>query len=241
MWLFEKHYSLKDSGLFRGFTDWHCHILPGVDDGVQVMDESLAILCLYEQLGVKTVWFTPHIMEDVPNTPVGLRERFQSLCRNYTGSIALHLAAEHMLDNLFEERLAADELLPIGDGGNHLLVETSCYNPPMNLYSLLEEILAKGYFPVLAHPERYAYMSESDYRNLKEMRIRFQLNLPSLAGMYGEGVRKKALWLLRNDMYDLYGTDIHNLRVFTSILTRKSLDSKICKKLREIDPGFLGE
>ncbi len=58
-WPFRKHYSLKESGIFDGFTDWHNHILPGVDDGVQTMEESFEILSLYEELGVKAVWFTP--------------------------------------------------------------------------------------------------------------------------------------------------------------------------------------
>ena len=68
MWPFRKKQTLEESGFFRGFTDWHCHILPGVDDGVLTMDESLQILAEYERLGVKEVWLTPHIMEDIPNT-----------------------------------------------------------------------------------------------------------------------------------------------------------------------------
>lgn len=68
MWPFKKQIPLKASGIFAGFTDWHSHILPGVDDGVQTLEESLAILQQYEVLGVKAVWLTPHIMEDIPNT-----------------------------------------------------------------------------------------------------------------------------------------------------------------------------
>lgn len=113
MWFFKKRVSLKDSGIFDGFTDWHSHILPGVDDGVQTMDESLEILHLYEELGVKTVWLTPHIMEDIPNTTAYLRERFAELKAAYDGRIELHLAAENMLDNLFEERLENNDLLPL--------------------------------------------------------------------------------------------------------------------------------
>ena len=68
MWPFRKRISLKDSGIFKNFTDCHSHILPGVDDGVQTMEEALEILRLYEELGIKSVWLTPHIMEDMPNT-----------------------------------------------------------------------------------------------------------------------------------------------------------------------------
>ena len=60
MWPFTKKNSLEQSGLFQGLTDWHSHILPGVDDGFQKMEDSLAALKKYEELGVKSVWLTPH-------------------------------------------------------------------------------------------------------------------------------------------------------------------------------------
>lgn len=112
MWPFKKRISLKDSGIFERFTDWHSHILPGVDDGAQTMEEALEILRLYEGLGVKAVWLTPHIMEDMPNTTELLLERFAELQAAYTGPINLHLAAENMLDNLFEERLEKTTCCP---------------------------------------------------------------------------------------------------------------------------------
>ena len=73
---------------------------------MQTMEESLQILSFYEQLGVSEVWLTPHIMEDIPNTTEGLKERFAKLNAAYQGNITLLLAAENMLDNLFEERQA---------------------------------------------------------------------------------------------------------------------------------------
>ena len=69
MWPFKrKKISLEQSGTLRGFTDCHSHILPGVDDGVKTLRESLAILAKYEDLGISDLWLTPHIMEDIPNT-----------------------------------------------------------------------------------------------------------------------------------------------------------------------------
>lgn len=78
MWPFRKRIILADSGIFQGFTDWHCHLLPGVDDGVQTVEETQRILSLYEELGVKEVWLTPHIMEDMPNTTASLKARFEN-------------------------------------------------------------------------------------------------------------------------------------------------------------------
>lgn len=213
--------SFAESGFLQGYTDWHCHLLPGIDDGVQTMDETLQILASYEEHGVDEVWLTPHIMEDIPNSTMELREKFQELQVIYKGSVKLHLAAENMLDNLFEERLAANDLLPLGEDGQHLLVETSYFNPPLGLNDILLRIKSKGYFPVLAHPERYVYMKESDYRQLKSIGIKFQLNLPGLTGFYGPEVKKKAEWILKNGFYDLTGSDTHRLRVWETTITRK--------------------
>lgn len=221
MWLFRKKQSLEESGFFRDFTDWHCHILPGVDDGVQPMDEALQILVEYERLGIKKVWLTPHIMEDMPNTTRHLRERFNELKAVYQGNVVLNLASENMLDNLFEERLNKNDLLPIGKEGKHLLVETSYFNPPIGLHNIFLRINSKGYFPILAHPERYLYMDENEYKQLKAMGVKFQLNLFSILGLYGKDVKEKAKSLMCRRMYEYIGTDLHQVEILNSMLYRK--------------------
>ena len=233
LWPFRKRVSLQDSGIFSGFTDWHSHILPGVDDGVRTMGESLEILRLYEKLGVRSVWLTPHIMEDIPNTTTHLRERFAELQAAYTGNVELHLAAENMLDNLFEERLERNDLLPLGENRDHLLVETSYFNPPMGLNNILLRIKAKGYHPVLAHPERYVYMGESDYRQLKEMGVKLQLNLFSIVGAYGKHIQEKAEQLLKFGVYDLIGSDLHSEKSGTTY-SRKLMKNKIRRNILTI-------
>ena len=226
MWPFSTHKSLLSSGLLQGFTDCHSHILPGVDDGVQKLEESLDILDRYEALGVKEVWLTPHIMEDIPNKTDDLRRRFEALKEAYNGSIRLHLGAENMIDNLFEERLEARDLLTVGSEGNHLLVETSYFTPPYGFHDTLEKVKSMGYFPVLAHPERYIYMDEKEYARLKEMKILFQLNIFSLAGLYGKQTRTVAEDLLKRGWYDYAGSDIHSVGMLDSSL-RKPVSFKV--------------
>ena len=241
MWFFRKKQTLEESGFFRGFTDWHCHLLPGVDDGVQTMEETLQVLAAYERLGVKEVWLTPHIMEDMPNTPDDLHERFKQLQKVYTGNVTLHLASENMLDALFEERLQADESLPIGTHKDHLLVETSYFNPPLHLMELLDGIRAKGYYPLLAHPERYLYMADADYTRLKEKGIKFQLNLPSLAKMYTADAGEKAGWLLKNGLYDFVGSDLHRLTIWEEKVFSKQIPENTLRMLRDIPAAHLPE
>lgn len=206
--------------MLAGSTDWHSHILPDVDDGIKDMEDSLKALQLLESLGVKDLWLTPHIMEDCPNETTFLKNRFEELRREYTGKIKLHLAAENMLDSLFEERLEANDFLPLGESGTHLLIETSYYNPPMNMISVLEQVKSKGYFPVLAHPERYQYMDEKDYKRLKEMGIIFQANYFSLIRAYGNTAQKKLEWLLKNDMIDVMGSDLHKVRALEFLIDK---------------------
>ena len=230
MWPFSRKVSLAQSGILQGFTDCHSHLLPGVDDGVQTLAESLDILALMERQGIRKLWLTPHIMEDYPNQSADLRVKFAKLKAAYQGPIQLELAAEHMLDHLFEERLAADDVLPLEEGKHFLLVETSYFNPPMDLEHMLQRIQAKGYYPLLAHPERYVYMDKNRYRKLREMGIDFQLNLPSLMGGYGKEVQQKARWLLKQGWYTLCGSDTHRRRLWTDSVQEACLENN-CLKL----------
>ncbi len=234
MWPFKSVKSLKDSGLFRDFIDVHSHILPGVDDGIPDVESSIKVLALYESLGVKKVWFTPHIMEDIPNDPEHLKEIFSQLSEKWKGSVEIALAAEHMLDNMFVERLETGRVLPIGQDYQHLLVETSYYTPPMGMDSILDNIKSKGYFPILAHPERYRYMDEDDYRKLKERGVLFQLNFISLVGGFGDTARKKAEWLMSNEMVDMVGSDVHRLERFLKSMEESPRKPNILKTLLEI-------
>lgn len=210
--IFSKDNRLKKSGLLDKKSDVHSHILYGVDDGVQDLEESLQILEYLECLGFTQVWCTPHIMEDIPNETKFLQERFQQLKNAYQGNIKLHLAAEYMIDNVFDKRLSEKDLLPHGEMKDKILLETSYFNSPLNLEETLKQIYTIGYYPLLAHPERYAYMTDKDYIKLKADGIRFQLNMLSLKGMYGKMAQKKAEWLLSKNFYDEVGSDIHSIR-----------------------------
>lgn len=230
----EKVPSLREAGLLKGATDWHSHVLPGVDDGVKEMEESLRAIALMEKLGVKHLWLTPHVMEDYPNETKALRRRFEELKLAYDGNVKLHLASENMLDNLFEDRLEANDFLPLGENGTHLLVETSYYNPPMNMTGILEHIKSKGYYPVLAHPERYLYMDEKDYLRLKEMGVMFQANYFSLIGGYGSTAKKRLEWLLKKGLIDLMGSDLHRHKVLVGMIEKSPRKKKHLEALKEV-------
>ena len=233
MWLISKKVLIKDSGLLEGFRDCHCHLLPGVDDGVTELDKTLRILETWSQHGVKEVWLTPHIMEDIPNEPADLKQRFEQVTAAYKGPIQLHLAAEHMMDGLFTKRIEENNVLPIGEDGERLLVETSYYIPPMNMSDIIEQVKKKGYDPILAHPERYQYMSTRDYKRWKQKGVLLQLNVPSLVGAYGPEAQQKAEWLLKEHMYDYCGSDTHSVSQVGYFLNSE-MNKKTVKLVRKL-------
>ena len=234
MFFFSPKKKLIDTGILQGATDWHSHILPGVDDGVSSMEHAIKTLNYYEKIGISDVWLTPHIMEDIPNQTAELSKRFEELLKAYDGTVKLHLAAENMIDNLFNERLASRDLLPIGPQGDHLLMETSYFQPPLNLYDTLQHIHEAGYQPILAHPERYAYMDAADYDRLKQMRVKLQLNLVSLLGGYGPVAQEKAQLILAKGYYEFYGSDLHRLDSFKYAINSKALKKSTVKQIADI-------
>lgn len=227
-----KKQSLLSSEVLRGATDSHCHILYGVDDGVKTLEETLAVLRYEESLGLKEVWCTPHIMEDSANHTEVLKDKFDELKAAYGGPIVLNLAAEYMLDTVFEQRFRDRDLLTMDN--DTLLVETSTWTPPVGLYETLREIQSAGYRPLLAHPERYRYLNEPSYERLRKLGIHFQLNLPSLVGFYGETAMHKAEWLLANDYYTEVGSDCHRLRLIEEQYERKVLSKDTIAQLAKL-------
>ena len=233
MWIFSSKVLVRDSGLMEGFRDCHCHLLPGVDDGVKELDETLRILEEWDHIGVKDVWMTPHIMEDIPNKREDLKKRLCDVMAAYKGSVGLHLAAEHMMDGLFMKRLEKNNVMPIASEGDRLLVETSYYTPPMNMKAIVERVKIRGYKPILAHPERYQYMDRRDYRMWKDFGVMFQLNVPSLVGAYGPEVQQKAEWLLKENLYDYCGTDTHSI-VQADYFLNSEISKKTVKRVKQI-------
>lgn len=216
---------ISQTDFLKGFTDYHCHLLPGVDDGSKTIEESITILKQYEKLGIKEVWLTPHVMVDMPNTTDDLKQRFekfQKTVREENINIELHLAAEYMMDEGFDERLKNKDLLT-HTFHNQILVETSYVSPPMNLEGVLSSIMSAGYFPLLAHPERYIYMNDKMYYRLHEMGVRFQLNLGSLSGGYGKDVKKKAIKMLKKNWYFCCGTDCHRMSYLDNALRAEAV------------------
>ena len=229
--IFSSKKPLGQAELFQGATDRHSHILPGVDDGIKTLEESLKVLAYHETLGFNHVWCTSHVMEDCANTTTQLKEKFAELCEAYNGPIQLHLAAEYMLDTVFDKRLKDRDLLTMED--DTLLVEVSVMAEPYDLTGMLQDIMSAGYRPLLAHPERYRYLSEKNYEKLHNMGVRFQLNLASVTGYYGPSAQKKAEYILGKGWYSTAGSDCHRYHALKEQMNR-GVKKSVLKQIKTI-------
>jgi protein-tyrosine phosphatase len=216
-------------------ADMHSHFIPGIDDGARDMDGSLQMIRGLADLGYKKIITTPHILWDLyPNTPEIIRSRLEEVREavKVAGvNITLEAAAEYFIDDHFSRELHAKApLLPIS--GNMVLVEFSMITASLEVQDVIFEMQMQNYQPVLAHPERYAYLNRKrDYfDDLKNSGCYFQLNLLSLAGHYGTAVQELAEYLMKKNYYDLAGTDMHNVKHLEAL---RRLSPGIVKKLQD--------
>ncbi|NER11513.1 Tyrosine-protein phosphatase YwqE [Muriicola jejuensis] len=201
----------------EGFVDIHNHILPGIDDGAKTVEDSIAMIREFESFGVTHFIATPHIMNDYyPNTPETIRSSYSKLRDELIAKkldhITIGTAAEHMIDGHFEAILKKNEVMPLSE--DYLLIEMSYLQASMNLEESIGHIASYGFFPVLAHPERYVYWHgrKSTYHKYRKDNVRFQMNLLSLSDYYGMDIKREAHRLLSAGIYDFVGSDVHNLR-----------------------------
>lgn len=196
--------------------DYHCHILPGIDDGAASIEESMLMTRALKDWGFDRVYCTPHITTKFKNTPESIRPAFELLKEavNTAGiDIDLRMSAEcRLVPETWPQVLEQNWLMPIED--KYILMEFPISKPykignikPMEEF---QKILSMGLTPMLAHPERYLYLTDNDLMSYLEVGVKFQSNYGSLAGLYGEQVRQNVLKLKDQGMISFYGTDLHN-------------------------------
>ena len=209
-------------------VDIHSHLLPGIDDGVKTIEDSLTLIRQLKELGFRQLITTPHVMADMyPNTPKIINEKLEEVRTAIAQEgidIQIYAAAEYMMDERFEEKIDQDELLTLP--GNRVLIEMSFLSQPPRLEHYLFKMQTKGYRPLLAHPERYLFYRKDfkQYENLKYRGCEFQLNLLSLTGYYGKPVKDIAIRLMKEEQVNFIGTDTHHQQHIDLIL--KALSNK---------------
>jgi protein-tyrosine phosphatase len=203
-------------------TDMHSHLLPGIDDGSPDVATSIELIKGLQDLGYQKFITTPHILsgmyENDANTIGQAYAVLQEEIQKQKLAVDISAAAEYFLDDHFDNLLTKQvPFLTIKD--NLVLVEFSFMAISANYKNLLFQLQIKGFQPILAHPERYVYLTRNldIFGELKSAGCLFQLNLLSLAGGYGKPTMELAHTLLKKDYIDLIGTDLHHSRHLQAI------------------------
>ena len=196
-------------------ADMHSHLLPGLDDGLKTMDETIAFIKELYSLGYRKFICTPHIIADLhPNSPDTILPRLEEVrtaLKEQNIPVQIDAAAEYMVDMDFENSIRrGDRLLTIGD--KYILIEMSYIAPSPNMEQVIFELNMKGLKPIIAHPERYLYYHNDfeKYQRFIDLGAVLQVNLLSLLGYYGKGVKAVAEKLIKQNMIQFAGTDMHH-------------------------------
>lgn len=195
----------------------HSHLLPGIDDGLQDMEETIAYIMSLREMGYQKLIFTPHIISDIyPNSPeiiLGKLSEVNLALRNEGIEFQVEAAAEYMVDLDMERTVTGGERL-LTFGKNLILIEMSFVAPSPNMEQVIFQLRLKGLQPVIAHPERYNYYHQriAAYERFIELGCLMQVNLLSLQGYYGKPVKATAEMLVKKRMVDLLGTDMHHAK-----------------------------
>lgn len=228
--------SLTDFSLMA--VDLHSHLIPGIDDGVKFMEESIDVLREFQRMGFRKIITTPHVMpggyDNTPEIILAGRDKVREALRQAEVNIAFDAAAEYYLDVSLYDKIEKKELLTLGN--DFVLIEFPMNTKPFNIEDLIYKMQVGGYNVILAHPERYPYYYETGmkgYNDLKARDIYFQINMMSLVGRYGRQAKHYAEKMIDNKMVDFVGSDLHGIRHIEAI--RECLHEKYLEKILASD------
>ena len=217
-------------------TDLHSHLLPGIDDGVQSIEESLEVIKGFVNLGFKKLVTTPHVMHDFYRNDATIilskLEEVRTAVSKESLAIEIEAAAEYYLDEYFLSQInSKSNLLTFGD--NYVLFELSFMTKPLTIKEAVFSMQTNGYKPVLAHAERYLYYHDSikDLQELANNGVLLQLNLLSLSGYYSKAVKKMANKLIDLGIISFIGSDCHNPKQLISVA--EVLNSAVMNPLKD--------
>lgn len=221
----------------KNWIDYHCHLLPAIDDGSSDLDESLEMARILSRFGFSTVHCTPHFItgyyENEPQRVTRLTQTLQRLLQEAGIELKLVPGGEYYSDEFLPEMLP--QALTAG-ASRFVLVEVPFRAGPDILRPTLDTFAAHGLTPLLAHPERcrafdpvvrehglrgalslvlgkpeVTDLEGSEVAALQKEGCRFQGNLGSFAGLYGIEIRQRALLFLKHGVYSCLGSDSHRI------------------------------
>lgn len=216
--------------------DMHSHLLPGLDDGVKTMDESLSIIRRLYALGISRFSVTPHIaMPSMPNSMESIYPALEELkLRLAEENIPVYVeaGAEYRVGEFMFDLIANNKLMVFNQ--KNVLIEHSFMAKSINFEDVLFRLRHNGYNPILAHPERYEFYYGNILKNCQDIRNRaclLQVNILSFSGFYGNPAQKMANSLFKEGLIDIVSGDIHSMAHVEAL--EEFLCSRFAKKLSE--------
>ena len=198
--------------------DIHTHILPNVDDGSKSVDESISMLKEEINNGVTKVFLTPHQNKDNLSKEE-LIKKFNSFKNEVKDiNIKLYLGSEIYYYNDLKKDLLDNKLLTM-DNTKYVLIEFST-RIEENISDILYDIFLTGYKPILAHIERYSYLSIDDYHEIHKY-AKIQVNSKAF---FQKEYKKITKYLLKNNLIDFIASDCHDI-------SNRNVDFEKIKKL----------
>lgn len=205
--------------------DLHCHILPGLDDGPDDLDQSIAMARAAVADGVSTLVATPHVGTRNFDAPITrIRDAADNLVQRLQSEnipLKLLLGTELAATSDIAALLDAGRALTLGATGRFLLIELPFTGQPAGLERQFFDLEIAGYKILLAHPERSMACQHDPglLARLRERGYRAQINARSLVGREGRRVRNLCIRWLRDGLVDAIASDGHDARRRPPILT----------------------
>lgn len=198
-------------------TDIHCHILYGVDDGSGDMADSLEMAQLAAEKGTKAICATPHCnmphyFENSWSTQLEQKlSDFQRKLDDRGIKLKVYSGQEIYLEEGFLQLLKRNELITL-NRSRYALAELDFYERADEAYKKISSLVSEGYVPIVAHPERYAFVAEDKYSaaKLKKLGALLQVNSGSLTGDFGTKPKRSAESMLKNQLADFVASDAHS-------------------------------
>ncbi len=190
--------------------DIHAHILPGVDDGSPSIEASIAMLKEMVAQGVTDVICTPHFREHFTCLPERLREVFEEFkaeAKKQNIPVNLYLGQEiYAVDNV-KKLIEEGKVLKLNDT-EFVLIEFSV-GRKTDIVEVVYELRNAGFTPIVAHIERYKYLTEDEIYELKNEGGYIQVNADSLVGEGKRSNGKIVRKLFKEGCVDFVASDVH--------------------------------
>lgn len=204
--------------------DLHSHILPGVDDGAQTLEDSLELARKAISQGITHLMCTPHHNNGKYNNPADkiIREvaNLQGELDKRGLDLTLLEGQEVRLTEFLLTAIQRDEILFTDLDNTYLLIEFPTNEVPIYAEQVFYQLLNRGQVPVIVHPERNAVFREEPNRlvSFLEMGTLTQLTAPSIVGIFGSDIQQMARQMLEHNMLYMVASDAHNLRHRTFLM-----------------------